>query len=115
MAKSSAADSKRRIERPWASLFALWLVAAAAAPTASADAPLPAEEVTERRLFRRERRLWQRALALPNYPLLLVSWPLKRFFFWAEDVNLPDRIHDAVSFPFGSPKPDEEGPANGAS
>jgi hypothetical protein len=84
------------------------LLALARAVLADSDAPLPPDEVRERRLVREERPLWQTVLALPNDALLLLGWPLKHTLFWAERVNLPDRIADFWLYPVHHLGPKED-------
>jgi hypothetical protein len=75
------------------------LLSLARAVLADSDAPLPPDEMRERRLVREERPLWQEVLALPDDALLLLGWPLKHTLFWAERINLPDRIADFWLYP----------------
>jgi hypothetical protein len=79
--------------------LALSALACGALP-ATADTPMPPNEVRAERRIREERPLWREALALPDDVLLLAAWPLKQALFWAEAHHLDDRIGDFFSAPF---------------
>jgi hypothetical protein len=74
----------------------------------SAAPPLPAEDVREQRWTKEETPLWREALALPQTVLLVAAWPLKQVLFWAERVDLPDRLADFVLYPVHHLCPEEE-------
>jgi hypothetical protein len=91
----------------------LLVLACRAAAVASAAPPLAAEEVREQRWMKEETPLWRSALALPQAALLVVAWPLKHALFWAERVDLPQRVADCVLYPvhnLGSKDETEERP-----
>jgi hypothetical protein len=97
------ANARRARRAAWASpgCVALSLAAClAVAPLARADDLPSADELRERRLFREERPLWRKILAAPAGVPIVLTWPLKQMLFWAERVDLPDRISDAVRAPF---------------
>ncbi|MGH7804942.1 MAG: hypothetical protein ACREQJ_11390, partial [Candidatus Binatia bacterium] len=51
------------------------------------------------RLIRAEPSLGRRMLGVPYMVVSATAWPLKHFVFFMEDVNLPARVGDAVTFP----------------
>jgi len=99
-------EKMRRRRRIFASLAAL---AVGVLPHVTfADAPLPADEVHDRRLVHDERPLWREALALPNDALLLLSWPIEQLLCWAERVRLGTRVQDVVLAPIRSQESQEQ-------
>jgi hypothetical protein len=69
------------------------------AAVASAAQPLAAEEVREQRWMKEETPLWRSVLALPQAALLVIAWPIKHALFWAERVDLPQRLAVCVLYP----------------
>ena len=64
-------------------------------PALAADDSDPSAE----RLVRAERSLPRRLLGAPYAIVAITEWPVKHFLFFMEDVNLPGRLTDAVTFP----------------
>jgi len=104
--KARETENVLRRRRIWVPLAAL--VVAALARISSADPPLPADEVRDRRLVHEERPLWREALALPNDTLLFLSWPMEQLLCWAERVRLGTRVQDVVLAPIRSQESQEQ-------
>ena len=69
---------------------------------AAAAVPMSPDEVRDQRLIREARPPWRAALALPDDLLHVLVWPIEQGLFWAERVDLPDRVAHLLGAPFGS-------------
>ena len=65
-------------------------------PALAADDGDPSAE----RVVRGEHSLPRRLLGAPYAIVAITAWPVKQFVFFLEDVNLPARLVDTVTFPF---------------
>lgn len=80
-----------------------WNVAVAALVTvgvASASVPMSPQEVRAQRRIREDRPLWRSLLAFPDDALHVIFWPIRQGLFWAERVDLPDRVEHVLDAPF---------------
>ena len=73
-------------------------------PALAADDGDPSAE----RLVRGEHSLGRRLLGAPYAIVAITEWPVKHFLFFMEDVNLPGRVVDAVTFPVRAFREEEE-------
>lgn len=80
----------------------------AVATGAFGSTPMAPDEVRAERRIREDRPLWRSALALPDTLVQVLLWPLEQSFYWAERVDLPDRIEHVIGAPFRSEPSIEE-------
>ena len=73
-------------------------------PALAADESDPAAE----RLVRGEPSLARRLLGAPYAIVSITAWPVKQFVFFMEDVNLPARLTDVITFPVRAFREEEE-------
>ena len=92
---------------PWRRLLVLLILFVALIPPV-ALAFEGSEQVAEQRRIHGEPSLGRRLLTLPYYVVALTGWPIKKMVIWMEDVNLPQRIEDAFSYPVRRLRPPEE-------
>jgi hypothetical protein len=73
-------------------------------PALAADDGDPSAE----RVVRGEHSLPRQLLGAPYAIVAITAWPVKHFLFFMEDVNLPARVIDAVTFPVRAFRGEEE-------
>jgi hypothetical protein len=66
------------------------------------------KEPAPERLIHAKRSIPSTILGAPYALVSLTAWPLKQFVFFMEDVNLPARLTDIVTFPVRVFREDEE-------
>jgi len=101
------ADTNATPFHRWRRLLALLTLLVALSPSL-ALAFESADQVAEQRRIHGEPSLGRRLLALPYDVVALTGWPIKKTVIWMEDVNLPQRIEDAFSYPGRRLRPPEE-------
>lgn len=97
-----------RTRERWRNVATLALLAFSTG--AFASTAMTPEDVRAARRIREERPLWRSALALPETALRILLWPLEQSVYWAERVDLPDRVEQVIGAPFRSAQADEESP-----